>query len=411
MRRSLLCPLLAVAMLLPSCKGGVDVQSGEGKEAPGKSVAGSLSDSLPGSNVDIAVSDSLSYSVGVVFSTGMHAMMQEHGFGGTLAGSFAKGLRDAFPADASGSTIAYTGGVKLAARIADIIECNSSVMGVRTADIDRASLRSALTDGKTVGGPSADDVISARQILETGGNDVAVAHALGVILLQKSPDCLDGVTKENHGDFVRGVCDAFPMGKSAESDAYLAGVGAAAEAEMLLNENRGLFRAVPGVRVSRRAYIDAVVASALGKNGENELRVAKEYYDRMIYRMPAERFLAYNRTRYGVTELPSGLQYKVQTLGDGAVAGKDGYARCMYKCTLTDGYIIETTGGKAEQLKVDAQLPGLKEALMTLPAGTECMLYVPWSLAYGTDGVDKTCGKVVVPPYSILVYDLKILGK
>ena len=55
------------------------------------------------------------------------------------------------------------------------------------------------------------------------------------------------------------------------------------------------------------------------------------------------------------------------------------------------------------ELAVNEVVPGLAEVLMTLPAGTQCMVYVPWELAYGAKGAGR------ISPYSALVYDLEIV--
>ena len=100
--------------------------------------------------------------------------------------------------------------------------------------------------------------------------------------------------------------------------------------------------------------------------------------------------------------LPSGLQYKIEQMGNGAVAGYHDIVSCVYKGTYPNGALFDTTRGEAVELEVAALVPGFAEALMTLPAGTVCKLYIPWELAYGEAGTN------VVPPYSALVYDLEI---
>jgi FKBP-type peptidyl-prolyl cis-trans isomerase FklB len=52
---------------------------------------------------------------------------------------------------------------------------------------------------------------------------------------------------------------------------------------------------------------------------------------------------------------------------------------------------------------VGSLLPGLAEAITSLPVGTKCKVYLPWQKAYGARGSNK------VPPYSALVYDIELM--
>ena len=91
-------------------------------------------------------------------------------------------------------------------------------------------------------------------------------------------------------------------------------------------------------------------------------------------------------------------------MGDGAVAGFYDVVSCVYKGTYPNGAVFDSSHGEAVHLEVATLVPGFAEALMTLPVGTVCKLYIPWDLAYGAEG------SKVVPPYSALVYDLEIKG-
>ena len=68
-------------------------------------------------------------------------------------------------------------------------------------------------------------------------------------------------------------------------------------------------------------------------------------------------------------------------------------ALCNFVCVVGEDIIYAAA----------MDINGLAEVLMTLPAGTQCMVYVPWNLAYGAQGTNK------ISPYSALVYDLEIL--
>lgn len=401
MRKGVICTLLAVTFSMPSCTGWIDVQL---KGADENRNARESLQSVFTEYVLTDFSDSLSYSVGVVFSSEMYATMQERGIGPEQAYYFVKGLRDASIIDDSPETSAYANGVRLGADIAAYVEYEEEFNGLEMSRIDRTSFRKALLE-MAGGGLDSDAVVQAKRSIGSSSDASVLSYAAGVLLFKEYSGYGYGIVQENIGDFVRGVGDAFSLSADKQASAYVSGVGAALDAETMLEKYKELILAVPGAQLRRRAYIEAVAASASGMNGKKEVDAAQNYFDWAIYRMPAEKFLADNRNRHGVKELPSGLQYKVLELGKGDIAGEDDTVKCIYKCTMTDGYILDTTKGKSDDLKLSEQLPGFKEALMTLPAGTKCMLYLPWQLAYGTDG------QGVVPPYTVLVYDLEILGK
>ena len=399
MRKGVICTSLAVAFSMLSCTGGIDVQL---KDAGKKRNAWDSLQSVFTEYVPTDFSDSLSYSVGVVFSSGMYATMQERGIGPEQTYSFVKGLRSASIIDDSPETSAYANGLRLGADIAAYVKYEEEFAGMKMSSIDRASFRKALLE-MAAGGLDSDAVVRAKHSIGNSSDVSALSYAAGVLLFKEYSGYGYGIAQENIGDFVRGVGDAFSLVADIQASAYVSGVGAAQDAEIMLEKYKGLILAVPGAQLRRRAYIEAVAASALGMNGKKEVDAAQDYFDWAVYRMPAERFLADNIERHNVKELPYGLQYKVLEQGKGDIADEDDTVKCIYKCTLTDGYILDTTKGKSVALKVSDQLSGFKEALLTLPAGTKCMLYLPWHLAYGADG------QGVVPPYAVLVYDLEIL--
>ena len=68
-----------------------------------------------------------------------------------------------------------------------------------------------------------------------------------------------------------------------------------------------------------------------------------------------------------------------------------------------NGNLAESSRGEVVEAVVGSLLPGLAEALTSLPVGTKCKVYIPWQKAYGTRGSKK------VPPYSALVYDIELV--
>lgn len=101
-----------------------------------------------------------------------------------------------------------------------------------------------------------------------------------------------------------------------------------------------------------------------------------------------------------VTE--SGLAYKVVKMGEGPVAKDGDRVPVIYIGKLIDGTEFDSSNGQVVPFSTNGVIPGFKEALTTLPAGTKVILYIPENLAYGQQGSGK------IEPGSTLVFDLDI---
>lgn len=237
--------------------------------------------------------------------------------------------------------------------------------------------------------------------------DDSLSYAVSMLVAEDMPAMMaeKGIDSTTVDDFLRGVRAAFPMDDSPESQAYLNGVMAAVEAtEMLDKANRAIYPDEKDKKVDRRLFLEGVIATAIGDNTVMDVASAVEYYNSHIFRARSEQFISENASRPGVVTLPSGVQYKVSVMGDGEKARYGEKVRCIYKGTYPNGAVFESSRGDVVELAVNEVVPGLAEVLMTLPAGTKCMVYVPWELAYGAEGAGR------ISPYSALVYDLEIVG-
>ena len=248
--------------------------------------------------------------------------------------------------------------------------------------------------------------VSDKKVSLKNGND-SISFAVGMLVSENVPATMQelGIDEKTLEPFLQGVYDAFPVDDSPEALAYAQGVLVAASAmEMLEYADKAIYPDDTLNSVNRKMFLEGILATAYGTGKTMTKKEAGEYYNHRIFRSKSEEFISKSKTRPGVVALPSGLLYKVEQVGDGAVAGFYDVVSCVYKGTYPNGAVFDSSHGEAVHLEVATLVPGFAEALMTLPVGTVCKLYIPWNLAYGAEG------SKVVPPYSALVYDLEIKG-
>lgn len=253
---------------------------------------------------------------------------------------------------------------------------------------------------------SCNNGIADRKVELKNASD-SISFAVSMLITEDMPVAMRelGIDDETLDDFIRGIRDAFPADGSPEAVAYARGVLMAASAmDMLERADKAIYPGDTVNKVDRKVFMEGIIATAYGSGKTMTTQCAKEYYNRRVFRSVSEEFMERNRERRGVVTLPSGLQYKIEEPGTGDVAGYYDTVECIYKGTYPNGAMFDSSRGNVAELQVQTLVPGLAEALTTLPVGTVCKVYIPWQLAYGAGGTRS------IPPYSALVYDLEIKG-
>lgn len=117
-------------------------------------------------------------------------------------------------------------------------------------------------------------------------------------------------------------------------------------------------------------------------------------------------FLAENRKKAGVIELPSGLQYMVLNEGDGNIPTSRDKVKCHYHGTLIDGTVFDSSveRGQPAVFPVNGVIQGWVEALQLMSTGSKWRLFIPSELAYGSNGAGGAIG-----PNSTLIFDVELL--
>ena len=118
------------------------------------------------------------------------------------------------------------------------------------------------------------------------------------------------------------------------------------------------------------------------------------------------RFLEENLEKEGVMELHCGIQYKILLKGTGPVPTAKNTVKVHYRGTLIDGKVFDDSFARKrpEIFKVKEVIEGWQEALRRMHVGDRWMIYIPYTLGYGT----RTSGPI--PGYSTLLFEVELLG-
>ena len=213
-----------------------------------------------------------------------------------------------------------------------------------------------------------------------------------------------GITESTLDEFIKGVRASYPIEITPESKAYAYGLSLGAATMEMLEKSGNVVNAGPE-GLDARLFLEGIIAAATNNPTLLKPRFAADYCNRNKYLTKSEEFMQKNKKRSNVTTLPSGLQYKVDVMGSGAVATATDVVNCKYKGTFPSGEVFDTSGEEAVPFPVDGVISGFSEALRLFPVGTQCTLYIPWQLAYGAEGIEG-----VIPPYSTLIFELEIVN-
>jgi FKBP-type peptidyl-prolyl cis-trans isomerase len=123
-------------------------------------------------------------------------------------------------------------------------------------------------------------------------------------------------------------------------------------------------------------------------------------------RKAAEEFLLKNKTKDGIIETNSGLQYKIVEEGSGDTPFEGCNVIIHQRCTLLSGKVIEDTykENQPDEVPMNELIEGYREGLMAMKKGSRFKLFIPPELAWGKKGSGNK-----IPPYALLIFDVRLI--
>lgn len=122
-------------------------------------------------------------------------------------------------------------------------------------------------------------------------------------------------------------------------------------------------------------------------------------------KVAGEAFLKENGARDGVVVLDSGLQYRIIEPGNGESPTETDTVVVHYVGRLLNGTEFDSSygRGKPTELGVGNVIPGWQQALQLMPVGAKWEVWIPASLAYGTEGAGS------IGPNETLHFDIELI--
>jgi FKBP-type peptidyl-prolyl cis-trans isomerase FklB len=117
-------------------------------------------------------------------------------------------------------------------------------------------------------------------------------------------------------------------------------------------------------------------------------------------------FLEENKKNEDVQVTPSGLQYKVITMGRGVKPAATDKVRVHYHGTTIDGIVFDSSveRGEPTTFGLNQVIPGWTEGLQLMPEGSKFIFYIPSELAYGDRGAGDD-----IKPGATLIFEVELL--
>lgn len=170
-------------------------------------------------------------------------------------------------------------------------------------------------------------------------------------------------------------------------------------------------------RIDMEAFTEAfshmIQGKAMKMSAEEAQQVMQDFLTKQHQELATDnleegkRFLEENKTKNGVSVLPSGIQYEVIEEGTGSKPSLTDQVRVHYEGTLINGTIFDSSvqRGQPAVFQLNQVILGWQEALQLMKEGARWRLFIPPHLAYGERGAGDAIG-----PNVTLIFDVQLLS-
>lgn len=151
-----------------------------------------------------------------------------------------------------------------------------------------------------------------------------------------------------------------------------------------------------------RVSIDEMRSAAIAYQAELQ---AKNQAAADLNKQAGDKFLERNAAREEVVSLPSGLQYRVISEGDGEKPTETDTVLVHYRGRLLDGTEFDSSYGRGQptELMVSQVINGWQQALQLMAVGSSWEVWIPAELAYGIQGAGS------IGPNETLNFEIELL--
>lgn len=210
--------------------------------------------------------------------------------------------------------------------------------------------------------------------------------------LTKDPSYAVGVLL---GSDLKGLVESQKEAISYDQDKLIAGVKDALAGKVDLSQNKELQETLTALndKLSKAAEAKAK------EEAEKAVEAAKQA------KADGEKFAAEFKVKEGVKETKSGLLYRIEKEGEGAVIKPEDTVKVHYTGKLPNGTVFDSSveRGQPAEFALNQVIPGWTEGLQLVKKGGKIELVIPANLAYGEQDLG------VIPANSTLHFDVEVL--
>jgi FKBP-type peptidyl-prolyl cis-trans isomerase FklB len=159
--------------------------------------------------------------------------------------------------------------------------------------------------------------------------------------------------------------------------------------------------------ISDKLYGKPVLLSDPSNSVVNRFFKKKQESQHGENKLAGEKFLLQNKIDPSISVTPSGLQYKVITMGTGEKPSSTTRVKVHYHGTTIEGKVFDSSVNRGEPATfgLNQVIPGWTEGLQLMPVGSKFRFYIPQELAYGANAPSQE-----IKPYSVLIFDVELLS-